>query len=92
MADATSGHPLAGDLVLLDPKDVLLWRERGSLPRLQVGRRVCYARGWENDSVRVGLQFADGQAARLGRTAHRQIVQAASRLKHATAPSLAGLS
>jgi len=44
MPDARPGHPLAGDLVLLEPKDVLLWRERGSLPRLQVGHRVCYAR------------------------------------------------
>ena len=61
-------------------------------PPWDLAGRVCYARGWENDSVRVGLQFADGQAARLGRTAHRQIVQAAGRLKHATAPSLAGLS
>ena len=35
---------LAGELVLLDPKEVRLWREGSSLPRMQVGDRVCYSR------------------------------------------------
>jgi hypothetical protein len=35
---------LTGELALLDPKEVRLWRERGSFPRMQLGNRVCYGR------------------------------------------------
>jgi hypothetical protein len=44
MGRVEPGRPLTGDLVLLDPSEVRLWRERGGLPRLQLGDRVCYAR------------------------------------------------
>jgi len=44
MPPMRSEAPLAGELVLLDPREVRLWRERGSLPRLQLGHRVCYGR------------------------------------------------
>ena len=50
-------------------------------PHTNLVGRICYARPWDNDTVRVGLQFADARAARMGRTAHRQIAQAASQLR-----------
>ena len=35
---------LTGELVVLDPAEVRLWRDRGSFPRMEIADRVCYAR------------------------------------------------
>ena len=40
-----------GELILLDPESIRLWREEESLPRMQISDRICYAR------VRVVLAF-----------------------------------
>ena len=68
-------QPQTGELRILDPRSVRLWREEESLPRMQIADHCCYARvrvvlAFPLSDTRHYLSFVDWNEREIGMVEH----------------------